>query len=119
MPRLEQILVLAFNNHAAKELEERINERLAGILNGSSVKVKTFHALGLEIIAEVENAKPAVPDFAGDSGGGRKLIDDLIQHLIATDRIFATEWALFRAVNSSVLRKTRRNLQVSMTGTRC
>lgn len=94
----EQILVLAFNNHAAKELEERINERLAGILNGSSVKVKTFHALGLEIIAEVENAKPTVPDFAGDSGGGRKLIDDLIQHLIATDRIFATEWALFRAV---------------------
>ncbi|CAG0931689.1 DNA helicase IV [Rhodocyclaceae bacterium] len=94
----DQILVLAFNNHAAKELEERINERLASILNGSNVKVKTFHALGLEIIAEVENAKPTVPDFAGDSGGGRKLIDELIQHLISTDRTFATEWALFRAV---------------------
>ncbi len=47
--REDQILLLAYNKSAAQELEERIADR-----TGYSVKVKTFHALGLEIISEAE-----------------------------------------------------------------
>lgn len=95
----EQVLVLAFNNHAAQELEERINTRLREILAGKSVKVKTFHALGLEIIADVENAKPTVPDYVGDKNGGSKqMIAELIDDLLASDSAFAMDWILFKSV---------------------
>ena len=92
----EEILVLAFNNHAARELEERISDRLGDILRGNTVKVKTFHALGLEIIANVENVKPAVPDFVADSSGsGRTFIGELITELQTKDPDFGREWIFF------------------------
>ncbi|MDP2248430.1 MAG: UvrD-helicase domain-containing protein, partial [Nitrosomonadales bacterium] len=49
----DEILVLAFNKNAAVELEERIHLRLSEQLKRVAIKVKTFHALGMEIIAEV------------------------------------------------------------------
>ena len=53
--RPEEILVVAFNAHAAAELEERVHERLGAWINGPmSVKAKTFHAFGLEVIAAAE-----------------------------------------------------------------
>lgn len=95
----DQVLVLAFNNHAAKELEERINDRLRRILGEKNVKVKTFHALGLEIIADVEGVKPSVPNFVSDkNGGGRQMIADLVDGLLASDSGFAAEWILFHAI---------------------
>jgi DNA helicase-4 len=94
----EEILVLAFNNHAARELETRINDRLGDILRGKTIKVKTFHALGLEIIADVENVKPSVPDFVSDSSGsGRAFIGDLITELQTKDPDFGREWVFFNA----------------------
>jgi DNA helicase-4 len=42
-----RILVLAFQNKAAKEIQERLNKRF-----GIDVKIKTFHSLGLEILRE-------------------------------------------------------------------
>jgi DNA helicase-4 len=95
----EEILVLAFNRHAASELEARISDRLAKYLAGRPIKVKTFHALGLEIISEVENAKPSVPDFVSDSGGaGKILIGDLISELGARDPSFAQDWVFFNTI---------------------
>ncbi len=95
----EEVLVLAFNNHAARELEERISDRLAKFLAGQTVKVRTFHALGLEIIAEVENTKPSVPDFVSDSGGaGKILIGDLINELGTRDPSFAQDWVFFNTI---------------------
>lgn len=95
----DQILVLAFNNQAAKELDDRINDRLRVILGGKKVKVKTFHALGLEVIAEVDNVKPTVPDYAGDkNGGGRQMVAGLIDGLLTSDPAFVADWTLFIAV---------------------
>lgn len=94
----DEILVLAFNNHAARELEERISDRLKDILRDKSVKVKTFHALGLEIIANVENVKPSVPNFVSDSSGAaRSFIGDLITELQTKDPDFGREWIFFNA----------------------
>lgn len=92
----DEILVLAFNNNAARELEERIQERLGPLLGEHQIKVKTFHALGLEVIAETTGKKPSVANFAsgGDVVDGR-LISDLVASLRGSDIVFSTQWALF------------------------
>ena len=92
----DEILVLAFNNDAARELEKRNKGLLGGHLkNGKSVKTKTFHALGLEIIAETEGVKPSVSNLASDNA---PWIDDLILELQFQDGDFAADWATFLAI---------------------
>lgn len=49
------ILLLTFTKKAAKEMEERVVEKL-----GLKVAVSTFHSLGLKIIAAAQNKKPSV-----------------------------------------------------------
>ncbi|MHB8131918.1 MAG: UvrD-helicase domain-containing protein [Mobilitalea sp.] len=51
----DEILLLSFTRKAAKEMQERISNRLA-----INVKVKTFHKLGLEIIAKARGYRPDV-----------------------------------------------------------
>lgn len=58
----DEILMLAFGSKAAKEMEERVEERL-GL---RSLKIKTFHSLGLEIIGIAEGKKPSLSDLAED-----------------------------------------------------
>jgi DNA helicase-4 len=92
----EEVLVLAYNNHAARELEERIKGRLSGLINNSEVKVKTFHALGMEIIAEITGKKPTIANFAaGGEVADTRLMSELIDSLRTTDSAFATQWLLF------------------------
>jgi DNA helicase IV len=71
--RPEAVLLLAFNRAAADELRDRIKERL-----GLDLRVSTFHALGLDIIARVAGAKPSLPSWA-DSDRARS---DHIQALL-------------------------------------
>ncbi len=54
----EEILILAYNRAAAKELEERLNIRgkLASVDEGSRPQVKTFHALGREILTKAKQS---------------------------------------------------------------
>ena len=93
-------LVLAFNNAAAKELDERINERLRELLPPDQrIKAKTFHALGLEIIATAEGVKPMIANFAGGGEAADSVfMEQLIQDLLSKDDEFATDWVMFRAV---------------------
>jgi DNA helicase IV len=91
----EEVLIVAFNAHAAREIEERVHERLAAMIHGpGTIKARTFHALGLEIIAEVEEARPAV------AGGGDddQVIGEIIADLVAEDERFASAWAQFNAL---------------------
>lgn len=53
----DEILLITFTTKAAQEMEERIITRL-----NIPVKVKTFHALGNEIIAQVEQRKSSVQE---------------------------------------------------------
>src|SRR5690606_33762160 len=46
----EEILLLAFNSKAAKELDERIQARLAGCAGVERICAKTFHAFGKDVI---------------------------------------------------------------------
>ena len=92
----EQILIVAFNAHAAAEIEERVHERLGPWMpEPISIKAKTFHAFGLEIIADVEGTRPSV---AGGSDGDR-VIGEIIDHLLETDGSFATAWVAFHSLH--------------------
>jgi hypothetical protein len=62
-----QLLMLAYGRKAAGEMQERQDTRLAPWLDGGSPKIKTFHALGLEIIGKAEGKHPDVSPMAEDS----------------------------------------------------
>ncbi|MEK3701933.1 UvrD-helicase domain-containing protein [Paenibacillus sp. FSL R10-2199] len=51
----EEILLISFTKKSALEMTERIKHRL-----GIPVEAKTFHALGLEILAKDQQAKPDI-----------------------------------------------------------
>ncbi|MCZ7406697.1 MAG: UvrD-helicase domain-containing protein [Candidatus Methanoperedens sp.] len=55
-----RILALAFQNKAAKEIEERLNKRF-----GIEVKIKTFHSFGLEVLTNA-SLNPKLK-FSGDN----------------------------------------------------
>jgi len=63
--RPEDILLLAFNTDAAKELAERCESRL-----GVKILASTFHALGNQIVGAVE---PEVMDHKGLRGFTRRI----------------------------------------------
>lgn len=69
----EDILLLAFGKAAAAEMAERIEERA-----GASVTSSTFHALGYEIIREVEKGVPALAPHASDEAQFRALLRDIL-----------------------------------------
>ncbi|MEF3075481.1 UvrD-helicase domain-containing protein [Methylobacter sp. Wu1] len=78
----DQILMLAYANKAAKEMEERIQARL-GI---STLTVKTFHSLGKQIITEVEGAVPAIDKMAEDEALRARFVDDRIKQFLLDQR---------------------------------
>lgn len=74
----QDLLLLAFNRDAADELRTRIKERL-----GLDVRVSTFHALGLDIIARVTGAKPSLPSWAGSERQSQEHIQTLLTETIS------------------------------------
>lgn len=60
------ILMVAYNRDAAREMRERAATRLAGIAGAEALTIKTFHALGKEILAEVDGKQPSVSPLAED-----------------------------------------------------
>lgn len=72
----EDILLLAFNNNAARELEDRCRDRL-----GEEVKASTFHALGNQILGEIENPIPSVSKLATDRLQFEKFVQSAISEL--------------------------------------
>ncbi|MDG6249614.1 UvrD-helicase domain-containing protein, partial [Methanocalculus sp.] len=73
----DRILALAFQNKAAKEMRDRLKERFE-----VEVKIKTFHALGKEILDTASHNKNTNPPrllFSGDNfkNDYRDLIDSI------------------------------------------
>lgn len=98
--RPSELLVLAFNNEAAGELDQRINDKLASLLpDKAKVRCSTFHALGLAVIANGRGVKPSVAKFAtGSDAESSRFMEGLTDELLRTDKDFAVNWLTFRAL---------------------
>lgn len=93
----EEILLLAFNRSAAEEIGGRIERDLAPILRGRSIRARTFHAFGLDVLGEATGKRPTVYDPDGE-GGERVAWSNLIERLAEEDPRFGVEWWTFRAL---------------------
>lgn len=62
----ESLLMVAYNRDAAEELRARAERRLGSDI-AERLTIKTFHALGVELIAEVEGVRPSVSVLASDA----------------------------------------------------
>ncbi len=98
--RPEEILMLAFNADAAKELRQRVSRRLGPLdLGADKINAATFHKLGLEIIGKATGRKPSVAPWL-DQGRDVEVVAEIITELSKTDLKFRVTWTLFRLVFS-------------------
>ncbi len=77
----EQILLMAYAKDAAKEMSERIAK-----ICEEDVAVATFHSLGYEIIAAVEQKKPLLASSASDEKLLFKQIREILVELAKSER---------------------------------
>ncbi len=95
----ERIVMLAFNQEAAAELQQRSDAALQRLgMDGVRVEARTFHALGRQIIAKASGGMPEVPTWAVDSTQGFHKLADLVDVLKDRSLPFRTQWDMFRLV---------------------
>ncbi|WP_228140262.1 UvrD-helicase domain-containing protein [Moritella sp. JT01] len=74
----DTILILAFAKDAAQEMKTRLKQRLPN----ARVTVKTFHALALDIIKQVETNKPQVSKLANSDNAKQQFFKQSITTLL-------------------------------------
>lgn len=79
----EHILMLAFARKAAEEMQLRQDQCLQPLKLKNTPVIKTFHALGLEIIGAVEGAWPQITLFAENRAAFSQFINQTIDQLMA------------------------------------
>lgn len=95
----KEIVMLAFNKDAAKELAERAEQSFARLEMGNvKVRAKTFHRLGLAIIGYATKKKPRVPDWVVKEKLSFKKLEELVDQLKDNSVEFRNRWDLFRLV---------------------
>lgn len=72
----EEILLISFTRKSAEEMAERIRRKM-----NITLQVKTFHKLGLDIIAECEGAKPSI------FGLSQKELMEMLSSLMANAKL--------------------------------
>lgn len=73
----EEILLLAFTRKAAEEIRQRIEEKF-----NTSLNVRTFHALGLEILGETEGERPSLCKEAEDEAEMQETVKNILDKLL-------------------------------------
>ena len=91
----ERMLVLAFNDAAAREANVRLRKVL-GSFDGH-VRASTFHAFGLSVVGTARGRKPALAR-AIEQTRVRDQLAVFVRDLRATDERFRSDWDLFRNV---------------------
>lgn len=85
----ENILMLAFGNKAAREMAERISERLPE--NGDKLKATTFHAFGNRIVAQSVGVKRSLTRFAEQDNELRQFIESTLEAEISLSDDYKTK----------------------------
>ena len=94
----EQILLLAFNAAAAKELDERIKARLGGCEGIDRIVAKTVHAFGKDVIRLATGKTPTLAPWLEHEGEDARQLADIVRCLSEADPAFARQWESFRLV---------------------
>ena len=84
----DEILLVAFNKLAATELKDRLREKL----QLDNIQAKTFHSLGLEVIAKATKTKPTLASWEQSSLAAEKLIWGIIEEETKNPTVYA--WLL-------------------------
>lgn len=84
--KAKNVLMLAFGNKAAAEMNERIKERIPSVAN--DFKASTFHALGNEIVANYIGYKKAVTSFAEQPYQFTQFINSTLDTLAENDELY-------------------------------
>ncbi|UOE85037.1 UvrD-helicase domain-containing protein [Vibrio splendidus] len=84
--KAENILMLAFGNKAAAEMNERIKDRIPA--NADHLKASTFHALGNDILARHHGFKRSITSFTEQPHQFTKFIDETLSDLAEHDPLF-------------------------------
>ncbi|SQD78061.1 DNA helicase [Moritella yayanosii] len=74
----DSILILAFAKDAVQEMKTRLAERLPN----AKITVKTFHALALDIIKQVDNERPKVSKLASSDRAKQQFFKQSITTLL-------------------------------------
>lgn len=85
----ENILMLAFGNKAAREMAERISERLPE--SGDKLKATTFHAFGNRIVAQSVGVKRSLTRFAEQDNELRQFIESTLETEISLSDDYKTK----------------------------
>jgi len=72
------ILLLAYGKNAAKEMDQRIKEKL----DNDQIKASTFHGLGMKVISSVEGAKPSLSPWVNDPKAKDKWVQNTLESLM-------------------------------------
>ncbi len=83
-----EILTLAFAKDAQKEIEERAEERIGD----HGAKISTFHALGYQIIGQVEGKRPSISPLAESKLGLKRFITKTLERLAVNPASRALEF---------------------------
>ena len=94
----QRILMLAFNTGAACVLKERLAHRCTSLgIAADRVVVRTFHAFGMDVIAQATGKKPRLAAWL-EQGGDLARLEELVTAVKRRDPVFAYRWDLFRTV---------------------
>lgn len=96
-----EILILAFNKNAQKELKERFEKKSIPVKNNMpnsfGLQIDTFHAYGLQIIAQSMARKFDMCPMSESPNNMNKFIKDSIFKLLSSMEIFLKEFTQFIA----------------------
>jgi DNA helicase IV len=76
-----RVLILAYNRDAAVTLRERAANRLGEKIAGQA-EIRTFHAFGKELIAEVHGVQPDISVLAEDAHQLKRWLSDKLDELL-------------------------------------
>ncbi len=94
----DEILVLAFNTDAAKELKERVNEKLADVPEIDKCYISTFHSLGKMIYDKSHNNSLGVAKHSSDETLYISIIEDLINESLSDTKFNTAFLEIYNAI---------------------
>ena len=93
--RPSELLLLAFAKDAQREMKERVRRRL-GTEATAGLTVRTFHSLGMSIIAAVEGKRPSLAKVAEDDKALYDLLKRIVNDLLVNPKFAAVMLTWFQ-----------------------